>query len=303
MLARTQEALREPGSRQVAQIGTALDAALHGLLDYAGLFPPAHLSVRAAIENYQQYASGPHAEVLACFVLSFSHLDALRSIPHSPAQFPLSLTGPFDAPWYEIEQLQRDGLRIQMIEVKVSSAKQIRSIQEMLPAGTIRYFEIPLDSSTSTLLPAIANAEGRVKLRLGGVMDAAFPAPQLLAETLHAVAHHRLKFKATAGLHHPLRSIQPLTYEPNSALTRMHGFINLLSAAALLHLGGSVHQAEAVLLEEDPAEWTIAPDCIQWRDHRWPKALLREVRQCFLMSIGSCSFTEPMDELEALGWR
>ncbi len=303
MLARTQKALCEPRSTQVAQIGTALDAALHRLLDYAGLFPPARLSVRAAVDNYQQYASGPHAEALACFVLSFSHLDALRSIPQSPAPFPLSLSGPFDAPWHEIGQLQREGLRIQMIEVKISSVGQILALQKTLPASIVRYFEIPLDSSANALLSAIANAESRVKLRLGGVTDTAFPPPQLVAETLHAVAHHRLKFKATAGLHHPLRSIQPLTYEPNSALNRMHGFINLLSAAALLHLGGSAQQAEAILLEEDPAAWTIAPDCIQWRDHRWPEALLLEVRQCFLMSIGTCSFTEPMDELEALGWR
>jgi hypothetical protein len=302
MLARTQEALRQPGSRQVAQIGIALDAALHRLLDYAGLFPPANLSLREAVNNYQQYASGSHAAALASFVLSFSHLDALRLLPLAPAPFPLSIAGALDAPWNQLKQLQREGLRIQMIEVKISSAEQIRALQKTLPASIVRYFEVPLDASTSELLDAISCAGGRVKLRLGGVTDVAFPPPRLVAETLHTVAQHRLKFKATAGLHHPLRSIQPLSYEPSSARTRMHGFINLLSAAALLHLGGSTQQAEEVLLEEDPAAWTVVPEFIQWRDHRWNTAQLQELRRSFLMSIGSCSFREPINDLEALGW-
>jgi hypothetical protein len=34
---------------------------------------------------------------------------------------------------------------------------------------------------------------------------------------------------------------------------------------------------------------------------RWTAELVREVRQ-FFTGFGSCSFTEPIQDLEALGW-
>ena len=116
------------------------------------------------------------------------------------------------------------------------------------------------------------------------------------------LATHKLRFKATAGLHHPLRSLQPLTYQQNSPHGRMHGFVNLLSAAALVHFGGTARDAQNILMEEDPKAFAVTQNCIEWHNRRWSTAQLQDVRRSFLIRIGSCSFTEPMDELEALGW-
>ena len=40
--------------------------------------------------------------------------------------------------------------------------------------------------------------------------------------------------KATAGLHHAIRRSHPMTYAANSQSAVMHGFANLVFAAALL---------------------------------------------------------------------
>jgi hypothetical protein len=61
---------------------------LRGLIDYAGLFPPASLALPDAIRNYQTYRGGPHAWMLARFVIPTALAD------QSPADFPLSLIAP-----------------------------------------------------------------------------------------------------------------------------------------------------------------------------------------------------------------
>ena len=59
--------------------------------------------------------------------------------------------------------------------------------------------------------------------------------------------------KATAGLHHALRGDYRLTYEPDSARRTMHGFVNLVLAAALL-LAGKIDEelADACLDDDRP---------------------------------------------------
>ena len=78
---------------------------------------------------------------------------------------------------------------------------------------------------------------------MGGIVAEAIPSITDVTQTLRTLATIRLPFKATAGLHHPLRSTQPLTYRPQSPTGLMHGFVNLSAAAALLYFGGSVEEA------------------------------------------------------------
>jgi hypothetical protein len=56
-----------------------------------------------------------------------------------------------------------------------------------------------------------------------------------------------------------------------------------------------------VLEESDASAFQISRDSISVHGHAWDAAALSEVRK-FFVSFGSCSFTEPTSELEALGW-
>jgi hypothetical protein len=82
----------------------------------------------------------------------------------------------------------------------------------------------------------------------------------------------------------------------------MHGFINLACAAAVLFHGGAEEDAKSLLEEQDGSDWQVSEDAIAWRSLRWSAEDLRQVREKFFMSFGSCSFTEPIDDLEKLGW-
>ena len=82
----------------------------------------------------------------------------------------------------------------------------------------------------------------------------------------------------------------------------MHGFVNLGCAAALIYFGGDADDARCVLGEEDSTAWQVNGDSIRWRDLSLTTKQLATMRREFFMSIGSCSFEEPIRDLERLGW-
>ena len=82
----------------------------------------------------------------------------------------------------------------------------------------------------------------------------------------------------------------------------MHGFLNVILAATLLYSGGAAGEALHMLEEEDPAAWRATPDAVRSRASQWDADQLRTVREKFFMSFGSCSFEEPIRDLEVLGW-
>jgi hypothetical protein len=61
-----------------------------------------------------------------------------------------------------------------------------------------------------------------------------------------------------------------------------------------------------LLEESDPAAFVIEEEHIIWRNARTAgtldRTLLQRVRHDVLVSFGSCSFTEPVDEIRAIGW-
>jgi hypothetical protein len=236
----------------------SLRALLEGLIDYAGLFPPAALSMQDAVRNYARYRDGEYAWALGKFIVPQERAKEV------PPEFPLSILG--------------------IDEVKVTSAEEIAA----LPKGV--YVEI----ADLALLDAIAEHGLRAKIRTGGITAHAFPAIGSIAEFLRACKAKGVAFKATAGLHHPLRCVKPLTYEPNAATGTMHGFLNVFLAAALLD------DAEDVLAESDPQAFAFDDDGVTWREQRVSTRELTEMRRTFATSFGSCSFEEPIGDLREL---
>jgi hypothetical protein len=276
---------------------------LAGLFDYAGLYPPASLSMRSAANNYLEYSSGRHVAALGRFIVNLDRIDELRSIAgDSFGRFRLSVVATENADWDKLVAQVRDGAPIGAVEIKCGSAAEIERIGRAIPRDLTGFFEIGMDEAGRDLLKTVVAAGARAKIRMGGVVADAFPSSSVVAQMLQALAELRVPFKATAGLHHPVRSRRPFTYQPQSPQGVMHGFVNLCCAAALMYFGGDRKEAEAVLEEQDPSAWRIKPDAIHWRDRRWNADQVSEMRSRFLFSIGSCSFEEPIRDLESLGW-
>jgi hypothetical protein len=295
---------------------SAIRLLLHNSIDYAGLFPPAGLQMGAAATNYASYRAGDTAWALGRFVLPASRLPELAAairedLPLQPAAqpWPLSaLAGPDLGA--DLDQVAAFNDRhasagpavalVDTLEVKASSVSVIEDSMHRIPDHLRVYFEIPIDQDPSHLIAAVARRGGRAKVRTGGVTREAFPHTSELVRFLQACISARVPFKATAGLHHPLRAEYRLTYAPDSASGVMFGFLNLFLAASFLQAGMSPDQAARVLEETSARVLQFDDGGISWRDQRLSLDSLRDMRENVLHSFGSCSFTEPIAELDAL---
>lgn len=280
---------------------SAIDSLLAGLFDYAGLYPPASLGMRSASNNYLQYARGERASALGKFIVNADRVEELRSLA-GDAFGRLSVVAMAGTDWDKLVGQIGDGTPIDSVEIKCGTAADVERVASTIPREITAYIEIGMDDAGREALKAVAAAGARAKVRMGGVVAEAFPASADVVRMLEAIAEHQLTFKATAGLHHPVRSRRPLTYQPQSPHGVMHGFVNLCCAAALIYLDGDRAEAEALLEEQDPTAWRVLADAIEWRSRRWTASQISEVRSRFLLSIGSCSFEEPIRDLESLGW-
>jgi hypothetical protein len=281
----------------------AIEVLLDGLIDYAGLYPPARLDMRSAIRNYLNYQEGKYGYALGRFVVDVKRIEELREAAgKSIGEISLSIVVSSASGWQDLSELADAGLCIEMVELKPVQPEEIASLDKGVPVGVSAFFEIPIQNNWADFIDAIMHAGTRAKLRMGGVTADAFPSTSDVASVLKELAVRGIAFKATAGLHHPVRSRHRLTYDADSPSGKMHGFVNLFCAAALTHFRGDVNDAERLVREEDPAAWDISDTTITWKSLCLSVSQVREVRRKFMNSFGSCSFEEPLRDLEALGW-
>ncbi|HEY3133967.1 MAG TPA: hypothetical protein VGJ47_04990 [Gemmatimonadaceae bacterium] len=294
----------------------SVDALLTGLVDYAGLFPPASEDMRPALENYSSYLKGPDRRALGRFIVPFSRLRELEEVgadlmPRGkrglPWQLSVLVAEDVRTAGEEIMRFNRrhataTGGRavIDVVELKASTADEIRHQKRDLPNELTAYFEIPLSGDLTRLMKALVSVSARAKIRTGGVTPQAFPPAQAIIDFIVACGREHVPFKATAGLHHPLRGEYRLTYEPESPKGVMYGFLNVFLAAALIFSGEPEETALVALEETDPSALAFDDGVIRWRDKVVTADQMTASRARFAIAFGSCSFREPLDELAHL---
>ena len=285
----------------------SLHILLHSLIDYAGLFPPAGLKMEDAVANYARYKSGRHAWALGRFVVPAARLEEFekyftpgREIWHLSAL--IGQTAAEDlACIADFNGRHRHSALIDTIEAKASDPAAVRQLKAQVPEHILVYFEVPSGGDPDELVKAIGGAHARAKVRTGGLTPEMFPTEQQVLRFLEACVTENVAFKATAGLHHPVRCMKPLTYEKDGPSGTMHGFLNVFLAAAFLLDGVAAKDLEALLLDDDPAHFGFDEDAVTWCGHRLSQARLLESR-ALAASFGSCSFEEPISDLIALNF-
>ncbi|HEX4949027.1 MAG TPA: hypothetical protein VFZ34_20280 [Blastocatellia bacterium] len=290
---------------------------LDGVIDYAGLFPPASLDMPTAVRNYADYLAGPHAALLGRFLVPVRRLGEFEDVaspllPRGNPVYPwrLSAIGSGDL-IQDLEEIidfnlfhARDenagAAVVDTLELKVETVTQIQRAMYLIPRTLTTYFETPISTDPADLLDAIVTSRARAKVRTGGVTPNAFPALDDLLRFIRLCAEARVPFKATAGLHHPMRGTYKLTYEENAATATMNGFLNVLLAAAFARFDLSETELRALLAETSADAFLFDEEGVQWRRHRLSASQLELTRQQIVMAFGSCSFTEPVADLQAL---
>lgn len=240
------------------RIPESLHALLANLIDYAGLYPPASLPLPAVLENYEAYLASAENWMLNRLVL--------------PAVVP--------------EVHLRDNWRVTLlVEGEPGPLPvQVETLETRLPyrLSLPTYCEAP-----------IARIEGGAfaKVRTGGLTPEAIPSSDALADFLGEAASRRIAFKATAGLHHPMRS------------ATMHGFVNVFVAAAFAWQGAERGVILDVLNDGDAGAYQFLAGELRWRGRSITAAGVERARRDFAHSFGSCSFADPVADLRALvGW-
>lgn len=287
-------------------------ALLAGVVDYAGLFPPAGLTMTDAVWAYREARSGPSAWMLGRFVVPATRLEELREA--------LDAATGSDAGW-RVSAIVRDGsdadlaaiagvntsagdrARVDAVESKPATLEGIDWLATHAGAIGDVYVEIAPGPEVDAWLARVAARGLRAKVRTGGITADAFPAPAALAAFLAAAVRHDVPFKATAGLHHAVRGAYPLTYERGAASAPMHGYLNVLLATAALQAGAPVAAAEALLQQSDADALAFADGVVSWAGREFTTETLRQTRARRLVSFGSCSFREPVEEFDALAAR
>lgn len=248
-------------------VAPALRALLDGIVDYAGSYPPASLSYQQAYRNFQDYKQGPHSWMLSRFVVSAGDLDLL----------PAGSEGPFSV----------------LANADHPLADAIES-KSLVQTSRPLYWECALQD-----LAAVKEAGAFAKIRTGSVVPEAIPSVEQLADFILRCAELRVPFKATAGLHHPIRASHRLTYEAGAPSAVMHGFTNVFLGAAFAWSGRQ--DIHPLLSETDPCAFRFDEQA-HWRDCSLTTDEVTDARHKFAHSFGSCSFTEPVESLQQIGW-
>lgn len=288
------------------EVPPALAALLGGTVDYAGLFPPASLDLRSAADAYAAYRRSGDAWLLGRFVIGADRIaelaDAARSHLNGDHWQISLLAGENPSEvgklLREVERTAGGRMRVEAIELRATSIEEIDHLLASTPATVERYVELPLGDGIESLVVAVGQCGARAKVRTGGVVASAVPQPAALLAFMRACVSHRVPFKATAGLHHPLRERYPLTYAAEAPRGEMFGFLNVFLCAAFLAAGIDDAAALSILDERDPASIRFAHG-VRWREHSLTRDQIARGRDA-LVSFGSCSFREPVDELRAL---
>jgi hypothetical protein len=189
-------------------------------------------------------------------------------------------------------------LEIKSVEARASNAPEVRRLDSLIFRDMVVYLEVPINVE---LVAAVAECSGRrLKVRTGGETADKFPSPEAILQFLRASLRADVPFKATAGLHHALRSVHRLTYQSDSPSGLMHGFLNVFLAASFLKRGMDEVLVLELLKEQSPLAFRFDLDGVWWREHRLTARDLFVVRRDFAISFGSCSFIEPIEDLRTL---
>jgi hypothetical protein len=282
-------------------------------IDYAGLFPPAKLSMPEAVINYATYRNSNYRWMLGRFVCPVSRLDefyesARDFLPREEGEmWKISALG-VDTISETVDKVgafnEANGNRalIDMLELKATSAEGIENDSKQVPEGVTAYFELPLDESLPELVSALAVNRTRAKIRTGGITPDLFPSSRDIIRFIRTCVAANTPFKATAGLHHPIRCFKPLTYEPDSPTGTMHGFLNVFLATGFAREAYRPEMLEEVLEDEFEEVFQFTDNGAVWqKEYELTVYQIEAMRAKGINSFGSCSFDEPISDLQELG--
>lgn len=276
------------------------EPALRGLFDHAGMFPPAHLALGPALRDAAAFPSRLHRPgiVGADLVLAWKDWPQLTEAALDEAGFAgrpcrVAVVGvPLaDGPKVAAALAARnvEGTRTPVASLEVHAEGDLDAVLARATVTGARGIPVFLEPrwapdrlrGQAEAVAGLLREQGAgLKVRCAGptAVDRA-----TLAAAVCAAADAGIALKATQGLHHPVPG-------PGSP----HGFLGLLAAVRLRQArGAGFPHVEECLAERDPKAFVLTTG-LAWRGQGLTAA---QVARLPAFAIGSCSLTEPDDDL------
>ncbi len=312
---------------------------MNGIIDYAGMFPPANLELYPAFKNYLEYINSEDEWMMDKFICSMKSLtsftdkdsDVFSMIKdydsERRASFSLLLTGGKTAKEFLLS-LESD-LKLVKEFTGNNNNTEVNSFEVKLPdelfdkhntnglktflndsynmldgfdmQESMIFFEPMVNDNYEFVFEKLANTSTEIKskagfkLRTGGITPELFPSTEQVSFALKACRENKVRFKATAGLHHPVRHYN------NSVSTKMHGFLNVFGAGILAYSNQlSLKEINDIVKDERTESFIFTDGGFRWNDIPANTGSITKARNEFVKSFGSCSFDEPKDDLKQL---
>jgi hypothetical protein len=293
----------------------ARTSAFAAFVDYAGLFPPASLTVEQAVAGYRENRTTSSGWVSGRFLVRASQLEELASVvtpTMTVDEGPWEIGVVFDTTPAEAASRaaafhaeMEPALSVAAAETRITDPSHSGITALVTTIGSINpdvvaFLEVLRNADVRSQIDRIgsvlgaAGMAGGAKLRCGGVTSDLFPSTADVAAFISAAVDASVPFKATAGLHQPVRH-----FDAELDVWR-HGFINLLIATAAATAGETDEIVHEIVREIDPEAFAISPAFAKWKDLRFPGSAIRRMRQRNFIAYGSCDFDEPIESLTAM---
>ena len=320
---------------------------MEGLIDYAGLFPPAELPLNEAIKEYISQVKSRNSSILNRFIIHTSKLDDLDEfMPLFDEVGPLNLSvlgggGNNDDEYLNkirenidcinaYREKHAEKILIDIIECKMPSNSPSKNVMKEatnllnqnglthyhefkeLPQVGITYSteqdESNWDEEIVSTVEMISEFDNSgIKIRCGGIVKEAFPSVEQVAAMIQTCVTVDIPLKFTAGLHHPIRHYAEEYGE------YMHGFINTFGAGILATTFPKPKNLQekyrmfillSHMIDDQNAEnFRFGKDSMTWKvgDDRETEFeininQIKTAREKNMISYGSCSFQEPIDD-------
>lgn len=325
-------------------------AFMEGILDYAGLFPPASLALDAAVSEFLVQRAEELGWIFARFICPDIGLEKFvtqreRFLSHVSTNSPqvsvaVTLGGGKTTDEFH-SQVKKGAEAIKrfnqgfspagvadMVEIRLSAAflqleneagmvKVLHQIWDLLnPQCETVFLELQLSelrvaenhwgAYMARFIRALSEfnrdrasprQRAGFKLRTGGLNKSDFPSVETVVLALIGCRDHGVLFKATAGLHHPVR------HYSSNVQAEMHGFLNVFGGGALAYSRSlSPEDLLAIVADTNKAHFSFTNDFFAWKHLRLSVQEIREARQQAVRSFGSCSFREPVLDMQELGF-
>ncbi|WP_246210320.1 hypothetical protein [Nocardioides piscis] len=268
-----------------------------GFFDDAAIFPPTETDLADAVATFLARRDEWYADLVASFVVTDQRVP---DVAHAEVPLSIVVTGGAGAIAGACRLAARAGNEVAGLEIalrdlddlpgnarRVVAAVDAARGEGLLEDATPVFVELPAADVTHSWQAAadeVAAAELRLKFRTGGVDAHLFPSADQLSSWIDAALDRELPFKCTAGLHSAIR------HRDDATGFEHHGFLNVLAATAAAYEGTSGTEVTQMLCATDaPQVVALATDLDLARARRW------------FTGVGSCSISEPLDDLLALG--